>query len=116
VDGQLIGILVQGGASAILTVVVLLILLGRIVPRSTVKQLRDDFDDRIKDVFKIAETWEKAYVKSESAREREADTRREQEQALKECIEIGKASLAILQAVRNAAQGAIPHELTEGRD
>lgn len=115
-DEQLIQFAVQGGATAVLTIVIILILLGRLVPRSTVKQLRDESDQRIKDIFKIAETWEKAYVKSEEARVREAETRREQEAALRECIEIGKASLAILQAVRLAAQGAIPHELTEGRD
>jgi len=116
VDEQLIGIAVQGGATGILTIVVILILLGRLVPRSSVKQLREDAEVRVKDIFRIAETWEKAYTKSEDARRIEAQTRQEQERALQECIEIGKASLAILQAVRNAAQGAIPHELTEGRD
>jgi len=116
VDEQLIGIAVQGGATGILTIVIILILLGRLVPRSTVKQLRTDFDERQKEVFKLSETWEKAYNRSEAAREREAETRREQEKALQECIEIGKACLAILQAVRSAAQGAVQHELTEGRD
>lgn len=113
---ELIGFIVQGGASGILSVVVLLILLGRLVPRSTVNQIRNDFNERVEEIFKISETWEKAYNKSESAREREAETRKEQEKALQECLEIGKTSLAILQGVRSAAQGAVRRELTEGRD
>jgi hypothetical protein len=115
VNEQLVGFIVQGGASGILSLVVFLILLGRLVPRSTLKQVHDDFDDRIKEVFKIAKTWEEAYNRSETAREREASVRKEQEKALQECLEIGRTSLAILQGVRNAAQGA-QRELTEGRD
>lgn len=113
---DLIQFAIQGGATAVLTVVVVLILLGRLVPRSTVKQIRDDYDDRIKEMLRIAGIWETAYNKSETARQREAETRREQEAALRECIEIGKATLAILQGVRNVAQGAVQRELTEGRD
>jgi hypothetical protein len=116
VNEQLVGFLTQGGAGGVLLLVVTLILLGRLVPRSTVKQVREDYDDRLKEVLRVAAIWEKAYDKSESSREREADTRKEQEKALRECLEIGRASLAILQGVRNAAQGAVQRELTEGRD
>ena len=115
-DEQLIQFAIQGGATAVLTIVILLILLGRLVPRSTVKQIRDDFDERVREAFKLAGVWEAAFDKSEKARERDAEARKEQEKALQECLEVGRASLAILQGVRDAAQGAVQRELTEGRE
>ena len=52
----------EAGPTAILTLVVLLVLTGRLVPRSTLTDMRDERD-----------MWREAHAKSEAAREQERD-------------------------------------------
>jgi hypothetical protein len=61
--------LVQGGATAVLVVVILLILAGRLVPRRVVSDIRSDRDDRIAEMREEVLTWRTAYETSEKARE-----------------------------------------------
>lgn len=58
----------QGGAVAILAIVVLLVLMGRIVPRRTLDDLRADRDARIREIAAERDTWRAAHGVSEEAR------------------------------------------------
>lgn len=58
----------QGGAVAILGVVFLLVMLGRLVPRRTVEDLRADRDARLGEVSRERDTWREAHRESEEAR------------------------------------------------
>jgi hypothetical protein len=107
VNDALIGYLTQGGSGAALLLVVIYILRGLLVPSSTLKQLREETDKRVADALRVAGIWEKAFNRLEARGDK-------QEEALRECLEVGKASLAILQAVRSASQGYA--ELPPGRN
>lgn len=65
---------VQGGAVGLLAIVVLMVLTGRLVPRSTLQDMRDERD-----------TWRAAHTASEEARQLE----REQVGELMEMARIG---------------------------
>jgi len=106
VNDALIGWLTQGGAGAALLLVVIFILRGLLVPASVLKQMREEADKRVGEALRVAKIWEEAFSKLEARGDK-------QEEALRECLEVGKASLAILQAVRNASHGYA--ELPPGR-
>ncbi|NUS16301.1 MAG: hypothetical protein HOY69_33705 [Streptomyces sp.] len=61
-------LLVQGGATAVLVVVVLLILRGRLVPRSVLEDIRADRDARIAELAAERDSWRAAHDRSEVAR------------------------------------------------
>lgn len=105
-DNILIGWLVQGGASAALLLVVTFILRGKLVPSSALVQLREETDKRVSEALRVAKIWEDAFNRLEARGDA-------QEEALRECLEVGRSSLAILQAVRNVSQGHA--ELPPGR-
>lgn len=63
--------LIQGGAAAIVVVIVMLILSGRLVPRSTLRDLRADRDARLAEVTAERDTWRAAHAASEKARHRQ---------------------------------------------
>lgn len=66
---ELMGIdVAQGGAAALVTLVVLLILLGRLVPRSVLQDVRADRDARIAEIAAERDTWRDAHKESEAAR------------------------------------------------
>ena len=54
--------IVQGGAVALLAAVVWLIALGRLVPRSTLEDVRADRDARVAEAGEDAEQWRQLYV------------------------------------------------------
>lgn len=105
-NDALIGWLTQGGAGAALLIVVLYILRGKLVPYTSLIQLREETDKRVAEALRVAKIWEDAFNRLEARGDK-------QEEALRECLEVGRASLAILQAVRNASQGHA--ELPPGR-
>jgi hypothetical protein len=59
----------QGGAVAILSIVALLVFLGRLVPRRTLDDLRADRDARIQEIAAERDTWRAAHRESEAARQ-----------------------------------------------
>lgn len=85
------------GATGILTLVVLLVLWGKIVPRSTLDDMRADKDKQI-------ETWRSAYEKSETAREI-------QRAQITDLLEIARTTNTVIQAlpVPGANSGRRPH-------
>jgi len=106
VNEALIGWLTQGGAGAALLFVVIYILRGKLVPDTSLKQLREETDKRVTEALRVAKIWEDAFNRLETRGDK-------QEEALRECLEVGRASLAILEAVRRASQGHT--ELPPGR-
>ncbi|MCG6493450.1 hypothetical protein [Kitasatospora sp. A2-31] len=62
------GLVVQGGAAAILSAVVMLILVGRLVPRSVVEDVRADRDARLAELAAERDAWHAAHDRSEEAR------------------------------------------------
>ncbi|KPC96252.1 hypothetical protein ADL27_04635 [Streptomyces sp. NRRL F-6602] len=84
-SAELMGIPVaQGGAVALLTLVVLMVLTGRLVPRRT-------YDDLLKE----RDTWRDAHTLSESARTRDAAQ-------TQELLELSRVSVHALQALPRA--------------
>ena len=61
------------GAAALVAIVVLLILLGRLVPRSVLTDVRDDWDARLKEIADERDTWRTAHQVSEEARREAQD-------------------------------------------
>jgi hypothetical protein len=57
------------GAAGIVVLVVLLILLGRLVPRSVLEDVRKDRDARVADAIAERDTWKEAHRESEAARQ-----------------------------------------------
>lgn len=72
---------VQGGAAGLLALVVLLVLTGRLIPRRTYDDLREERD-----------MWRQAFHESESARHLE------REQA-GESLELGRTAVSVLKAL-----------------
>ncbi|WP_330328164.1 hypothetical protein [Streptomyces pseudovenezuelae] len=107
---ELLGVNVaSGGAAAILTLVVLLILLGRLVPRSVLNDVRKDRDDRVAEVLKdrddrVAEvlaernTWRQAHQESEAAR---IDAQNQ----VGELLELARVADHVLRAMRGEVPG-----------
>ncbi|MFB7672958.1 hypothetical protein ACFC26_16270 [Kitasatospora purpeofusca] len=62
------GLVVQGGAGAILAATVMLILLGRLVPRSVLEDVRADRDARVAEALAERDAWRAAHDRSEEAR------------------------------------------------
>lgn len=66
---ELLGInIAQGGAVALLTLVVLLILLGRLVPRRTLEDVRADRNERLAELLADRDKWRDAFLESEVGR------------------------------------------------
>ncbi|MEU1099355.1 hypothetical protein [Streptomyces sp. NPDC005877] len=66
---DLMGInLAQGGAVGILALVVMMVLLGRLVPRSVLEDVRADRDARVAEMTAERDTWRAAHIESEAAR------------------------------------------------
>lgn len=73
--------IVQGGAAGLLALVVLLVLTGRLIPRRTYDDLREERD-----------MWRQAFHESESTRHVERD------QALT-AVEVGQTAVKVLQSL-----------------
>jgi F0F1-type ATP synthase membrane subunit b/b' len=113
---ELLGVNVaEGGAAAIVTFVVLLILLGRLVPRSVLEDVRKDRDARVAEAIadrdaRIAEahaerdTWRDAHKESEAARI-------EAQSQVGELIELSRTSAHVLRALRGEVPGNAMEEV-----
>ncbi|MEW1565817.1 hypothetical protein AB0454_22860 [Streptomyces sp. NPDC093509] len=96
---ELLGVgVAQGGAAAIVTLVVLLILLGRLVPRSVLEDVRHDRDARVAEVLAERDTWREAHRESEAAR-------LEAQGQVGELLELSRTADHVLRAIRGEVSG-----------
>ncbi|NUS25013.1 MAG: hypothetical protein HOV92_12430 [Streptomyces sp.] len=96
---ELLGVNVaQGGAIGLLSLVVLLILLGRLVPRSVLEDVRKDRNDRIAEVVAERDTWREAHRVSESARI-------EAQAQVGELLELSRTADHVLRTLRGEVHG-----------
>ena len=96
---ELLGVNVaQGGAAAILALVVLFILLGRLVPRSVLEDVRKDRDDRVAQIIAERDTWREAHQVSEKARQ-------EAQAQAGELLELSRTADHVLRAIRGEVPG-----------
>jgi F0F1-type ATP synthase membrane subunit b/b' len=96
---ELLGINVaQGGAAALVTLVVLLILLGRLVPRSVLQDVRADRDARIAEIAAERDTWRDAHKESEAARI-------DAQSQVGELLELSRTADHVLRSLRGEVPG-----------
>lgn len=95
----------QVSAAALVTLVVILVLTGRLVPRRVVEDLRSDRDAQLAAARAEAATWQRAY-------EIEQHARRVQAEQIEALLEVGRTTsrvLGVLPAVAAAIEEK-PHE------
>jgi hypothetical protein len=80
------------GAAALVGVVVLLVLTGRLVPRSHLSDLRADRDARIQEIAGERDTWRDAHQVSEEAR-------REAQDQVGELLELSRTADHVLRSL-----------------
>lgn len=96
---ELLGIdVAQGGVVALVTFFVLLIYLGRLVPRSVVDDIRKDRDDRIQELASERDSWRDAHRESEAAR---IDAQNQ----VGELLELSRTADHVLRALRGEVPG-----------
>lgn len=96
---ELMGInIAQGGAIALVTLIVLLILRGNLVPRSVVEDVRQDRNDRIQALVAERDAWRDAYRESEAARV-------ESQAQVGELLELSRTADHVLRAIRGEVPG-----------
>lgn len=96
---ELMGINVaQGGAVALVTLVVLLIFFGKLVPRRVLEDVRSDRNDRVKELAAERDTWRNAYVESEKAR-------LEAQNQVGELLELSRTADHVLRSLRGEVPG-----------
>lgn len=88
----------QGGAAAILALVVLFILLGRLVPRSVLEDVRKDRDARVAEILAERNTWRDAHRESEAAR-------MEAQAQVGELLELSRTADHVLRSLRGEVPG-----------
>jgi hypothetical protein len=103
---ELLGVgVAQGGAAAIVTLVVLLIIVGRLVPRSVVEDVRKDRDDRLAALITERDAWREAYRVSETAR-------MQSQAQVGELLELSRTAEHVLRAIRGEVPGdAMDHSV-----
>lgn len=80
----------------ILGIVVMLILLGKLIPRRTFEDFKAQMNDRLAEAREDADKWEQAYRLSEAARV-------EQGAVLPVILEMGKTQSHLLQSIHERA-------------
>lgn len=96
---ELLGInIAQGGAAALVALVVLMILLGRLVPRSVLEDVRADRDARVAEIAAERDTWRTAHRESEAARQ-------EAQSQAGELLELSRTADHVLRAIRGEVPG-----------
>jgi hypothetical protein len=88
----------QGGAIALVTLVVLLIYRGRLVPRSVLDDVRTDRDARVAELVAERNAWREAYRESETARV-------EAQNQVGELLELSRLADRVLRAIRGEVPG-----------
>ncbi|MDX3527126.1 hypothetical protein P1P75_11900 [Streptomyces sp. ID05-39B] len=96
---ELLGVnIAEGGAAALVTLVVLLIFLGRLVPRSVLEDVRKDRDARVAEILAERDTWRDAHRESERAR-------MEAQSQVGELLELSRTADHVLRAIRGEVPG-----------
>ncbi len=93
-----VNVFMQGGAMAIVTFIVLLIIRGSLVPRSVLEDVRSDRDARIAEVLAERDTWRDAHKESEAARI-------EAQAQLGEMLEFSRTADQAFRAIRGEVHG-----------
>ena len=93
-----LSVLLPGGAGAIVTLIVLLILKGHLVARSVLEDVRKDRDDRIAQLIKERDAWQNAHKESEAARN-------EAMNQVGELVELARVADHVLRAIRREVPG-----------
>lgn len=94
-EGFTLAGILEGGATGILGLLVLLIFLGKLRPVSAFTELREDSKARVEEIREIAQSWRDAYELAEASR-------REQEETLAQMLEVVRTTQAVVNAVRSA--------------
>ncbi|MFF9287497.1 hypothetical protein [Streptomyces griseosporeus] len=97
-DLSAIGVLLPGGAGAIVTLIVLLILRGNLVSRAVLEDVRKDRDDRIAELVAERNAWRDAHRESEAARI-------EAQNQVGELLELSRFADRALRALRGEVPG-----------
>ncbi|MFD8899906.1 hypothetical protein [Streptomyces ardesiacus] len=97
-DLSAVSVLLPGGAGAIVTLIVLLILRGSLVPRAVLEDVRKDRDARVSDLTAERDTWQAAHRESEAARI-------EAQRQVGELVELAKVADHVLRAIRGEVPG-----------
>lgn len=93
-----IGVLLPGGAGAIVTLIVLLILKGHLVSRAVLEDVRKDRDARVAELAKDRDLWRDAHRESEAARI-------EAQSQVGELVELARLTDRVLHAIRGEVPG-----------
>lgn len=91
----------QGGAAALIVLVVILILTGRLVPRSVVRDIRKDRDERVAEAQEQTAIWREAYQLSKQAQDIMLLQTRQQ-------LEVGRTVNQVLQSLPTTAPAVTP--------
>lgn len=83
---------------------VTLLLTGRLVPRRTVTDIRDDRDARVSDAKALAEIWREAYRVSESARVEDHELLRQALEGVHTIVHLLESRRDAVEAQRDARQ------------
>lgn len=84
-------------AAGLLAIAILLILIGKLVPRSVVQDMRTDRDSRLTEARHEIQNWKSAY-------ETEAESRRLQAHQLGELLELAKVTEHFVRSLQEAAR------------
>jgi hypothetical protein len=93
-----VGVLLPGGAGAIVTLIVLLILRGNLVSRAVLEDVRKDRDDRVAELVAERNAWRDAHRESEAARI-------EAQNQVGELLELSRVADHVLRAIRGEVPG-----------
>ncbi|WP_042174572.1 hypothetical protein [Streptomyces sp. NBRC 110035] len=93
-----VSVLLPGGAGAIVTLIVLLILRGSLVARAVLEDVRKDRDDRVAELAKERDAWREAHRQSEAAR---IDAQNQ----VGELLELSRIADHVLRAMRGEVPG-----------
>ena len=93
-----IDVLLPGGAGAIVTLIVLLILRGNLVSRAVLEDVRKDRDARVAEILAERNAWREAHRESEAARI-------EAQNQVGELLELSRVADHVLRAIRGEVPG-----------
>lgn len=97
-DLSALTVLLPGGAGALVTLIVLLILRGHLVPRAVLEDVRKDRDARVAELVKELDTWRAAHRESEAARV-------DAQSQVGELVELARVADHVLRAIRGEVPG-----------
>jgi hypothetical protein len=85
------------GFAGLITLAIMLILTGRLIPRSTVEASRADWHDRLEAKEVQVQDWKQAYFRS-------LDTQAVQGEQIRELLELSKTTAYFIQALATQAK------------